>query len=105
MLGVALFSKLSEIFFKPKPVQETKKLEDVKLPGWLSIFNENMVATTILMTLFFGIILSILGKPYLVEKEFLKESDNFFFYILTTAMQSPFTSPFCNWGYAPSSPN
>jgi len=70
MLGVALFSKLSEIFFKPKPVQETKKLEDVKLPGWLSIFNENMVATTILMTLFFGIILSILGKPYLVEKGF-----------------------------------
>lgn len=87
MFGVALFSKLSEIFFKPKPGQETKKLEDVKLPGWLSIFNENMVATTILMTLFFGIILSILGKPYLVEKEFLKEGDNFFFYILTTAMQ------------------
>lgn len=87
MFGVAIFSKLSQVFFKPRQGQKTRKLEDIRLPGWLSIFNENMVATTILMTAFFGIILSVLGKDYLVQKEFLKAGDNFFFYILTTAMQ------------------
>jgi len=110
MFGVALFSKLSEIFFKPKPGQETKKLEDIKLPGWLSIFNENMVATTILMTFFFGVILATLGQQFVLEhsaqylsktmeqKEYLglltaglvfdyKEGTPFFTYILLTAMK------------------
>ena len=49
------------------------------------MFNENMVSTAILMTLFFSVILMLLGKPYLVEKKFLGENASFFFYVLTTS--------------------
>jgi len=82
MFGIAVFAELSKKFFG----KNSKRLEDIQLPGFLSIFNENMVATALLMTLFFGIILVVLGKPYLVEKAFLKETQDFFFYILTTSL-------------------
>jgi PTS system ascorbate-specific IIC component len=70
---------------KGKSKKESKRLEDIKLPGFLAIFNENMVSTAILMTLFFSVILIVLGKPYLVEKKFLSATGSFFFYILTTS--------------------
>ncbi|MDY5252909.1 MAG: PTS ascorbate transporter subunit IIC [Erysipelotrichaceae bacterium] len=82
MFGIALFSKLAEKFKS----DSSRKLDDIKFPGFLSIFNENMVATSVLMFVFFGAILLVLGKPYLVEMGFLKESANFFFYILTTSL-------------------
>lgn len=66
--------------------KEIKKLEDMKLPGFLCIFNENMVATAILMTMFFGIILLVLGQPYLIEAGFLGKDKSFLFYILTTSL-------------------
>lgn len=34
----------------------------------MSIFNDNMVSTGILMLFFFGIILSVLGKDFLVQQ-------------------------------------
>lgn len=52
----------------------------------MSIFNDNMVATSLLMLLFFGSILLILGKPYLVENEFITADKNFLFYILESAL-------------------
>lgn len=82
MFGIALFGKLADKF-KGK---STKQLDDIKFPGFLSIFNENMVATSILMFLFFGAILMVLGKSYLVEAGFLAENANFFFYIMTTSL-------------------
>ncbi len=82
MFGVGLFTSLAGKMNRGK---KHRRLDDIKLPGFLKIFNENMVATAILMTGFFGVILLILGKPYLVEKEFMKESQTFLFYILTTA--------------------
>ncbi len=82
MFGIALFSELSKKMFG----KNKKRLEDLQLPGFLSIFNENMVATAILMTLFFGIILLVLGKPYLIKAGFIKETTAFEFYILTTSL-------------------
>lgn len=85
MFGIALFSYLAEKMNRNSK-KKSKRLEDLQLPGFLKIFNENLVATSILMTVFFGIILLVLGKPFLVGKEFLKAGDNFFFYILTTSL-------------------
>lgn len=85
MFGIAIFSKLAEKM-NAHSEKKSKKIEDIKLPGFLSIFNENLVATSILMTLFFGVILLVLGKDFLVTNKFLKADQNFFFYILTTCL-------------------
>lgn len=66
--------------------KKSKKLEDIKLPGWMSIFNDNVVSTSIIMLIFFGTILLVLGKDFLVAGKFLAEGDSFFFYILKFAM-------------------
>ncbi|MEG0576933.1 MAG: PTS ascorbate transporter subunit IIC [Bacilli bacterium] len=84
MFGLFFFSKMSEKL--SKRVKSSKKLEDIKFPGFLSIFNENMVATSVLMLIFFGAILLLLGKPYLVGAKFMNPTDNFFFYIVTTSL-------------------
>ncbi len=86
MFGLKLFSWLSEKMSKGGK-SKSKRLEDMEFPGFLSIFNENMVATSILMTLFFGTILLVLGKQYLIDAGFLGESASFFFYILTTSLR------------------
>jgi len=84
MFGIALLDKFLE-GRKKKSTREFKKIEDVKLPGFLSIFNENMVSTAVLMTLFFSVILLALGKSYLVEKNFMAANASYFFYILSTS--------------------
>lgn len=87
MFGVALFSWMAEKMGGEKEGKKaSKKLEDLELPGFMSMFNENMVCTSILMFLFFGAILMLLGKDYLVEAEFMKEGQSFLFYILTTCL-------------------
>ncbi|MGX7149338.1 PTS ascorbate transporter subunit IIC [Enterococcus ureasiticus] len=83
MFGVYIFARLAE---KMKKDKNNRKLEDVQLPGFLSIFNENMVATSILMLFFFGIILVVLGPAYLIDAGFMVEGQSFFFYILQTAL-------------------
>ncbi|MEG0526849.1 MAG: PTS transporter subunit IIC, partial [Longicatena sp.] len=82
MFGIAIFGKIAE---KMK-TKSSRRLDDIKFPGFLSIFNENMVATSVLMFIFFGAILMVLGKDYLVTMEFMKATDNFFFYIMTTSL-------------------
>ncbi|HUM82400.1 MAG TPA: PTS ascorbate transporter subunit IIC [Lachnospiraceae bacterium] len=86
MFGIALFSWLAGKMGEAdrKKGKESKRLEDIELPGWMSIFNENMVCTALLMLIFFGIILVVLGKDYLVSQKFLADTDSFFFYILKT---------------------
>lgn len=85
MFGLALFSKLAEKMGKTKD-KSSKRLEDIQLPGFLSIFNENIVCTSILMLLFFGGLLLLLGKDYLVKANFLAANKNFFFYIVSTSL-------------------
>ena len=42
-----------------------KNLDNIKLPKFLSIFNDNVVTAGTLMLIFFGIIMIILGEPYM----------------------------------------
>ncbi|MBQ3105415.1 MAG: PTS ascorbate transporter subunit IIC [Lachnospiraceae bacterium] len=87
IIGIALFSylagKMSENARK-KGKKESKRIEDIRLPGFMSIFNENMVCTVLLMSIFFGTVLLLLGRSYLVEAGFLAEGASYLFYILNT---------------------
>lgn len=89
IMGVALFSwiagKMHEHDEK-KGKKASRRIEDIELPGFMSIFNENMVCTALLMTIFFGAILLLLGRDYLVEAGFLGENASFLFYILTLCL-------------------
>ena len=89
IMGVALFSWIAGKWHDhdiKKGKKASRKIEDIELPGFMSIFNENMVCTALLMTLFFGIILLLLGRDYLTEAGFLAEGASFLFYILTTCL-------------------
>ena len=69
-----------------KKQKEIKKVGDMEMPGFFSIFNENMVCTAILMTIFFGAIMTVIGRPYFIEKGNIKEADSFFMYVLNTCL-------------------
>lgn len=87
MFGIALNSWLAEkIFGRKKNGKKIKKLDDIELPGFMSIFNENMVCTSILMLIFFGAILCILGRDYLTEQGFLAEGASMVFYVIQTCL-------------------
>ena len=76
-MGVALFSWIAGKWHESnvkKGKKASKKIEDIELPGFMAIFNENMVCTALLMTLFFGIILLLLGRDYLTEAGFLQRA-------------------------------
>lgn len=66
--------------------KKSKKIEEIELPGWASMFNDNVVSTSIIMLVFFGTILLVLGKEFLVEGGFMGAGDSFFFYILKFAL-------------------
>lgn len=83
MFGIYIFARLAERF---KSKKSNKRLEDIELPGFLSMFNDNMVATSILMLFFFGIILVVLGPDYLIQAKFMEEGQSFVFYILETSL-------------------
>nr|WP_311771937.1 PTS ascorbate transporter subunit IIC [Listeria booriae] len=64
-----------------------KNLENIKLPKWLSIFHDNIVATGTLMLLFFGIIMSVLGEDYLREiNPLFTPTTSFPMYILSQSL-------------------
>lgn len=87
MFGIALNSWLAEkLFGKRKDGKKVTKLDDIELPGFMSIFNENMVCTSILMLIFFGAILCILGRDYLTEQGFLAEGASMVFYVIQTCL-------------------
>ena len=88
MFGIRLGYFLADKLFGSKGgKREIKKVGDLEMPGFFSIFNENMVCTAILMTFFFSIIMVIIGKPFFVAKGHIKESMNFGFYCLNTSLQ------------------
>ncbi|MDD7584780.1 PTS ascorbate transporter subunit IIC [Tractidigestivibacter sp.] len=84
MFGIYTASKAAE-WLNRHSKKESRNVDDIKLPGFLKIFNENLVATAVLMTAFFGAILVILGRDFLVAGGFMTEKQDFFMYILTTS--------------------
>lgn len=54
----------------PKIGNREKSVEHLNLPGFLKVFNDNVVAASTLMLVFFGTILFILGPEYLAAKKF-----------------------------------
>ena len=86
MFGIALNTWLAEKLVGTKKGKKVKKIDDIELPGFMSIFNENMVCTSILMLIFFGAILCILGRDYLTEQGFLAEGASMVFYVIQTCL-------------------
>lgn len=82
MFGVWLTDKIAE-----KIGNKEKSIEDLKLPGFLSIFSDNVVATGILMMVFFGAIMGVLGADLLhkIDTGFAK-NQNFMFYIVEKSL-------------------
>lgn len=68
MLGVYLADKFGELIGKKEKVKEEAKGATKKeLPGWLSMFNDTTVSTAIIMTIFFGTIMLVLGQETMME--------------------------------------
>lgn len=82
MFAVWLADKIA-----PKIGDGNKKLDDLKLPEWLSIFHDNIVATGTLMIVFFGTILMLLGEEYMrkIDPTFVK-SLSFITYTLSKSL-------------------
>ncbi len=84
MFGIAIYESITgKIFHSDK---NAKKFEDYELPGWLSMFSENTVSTSILMLLFIGVIMIVTGKETLVANGVSLPNGSFFFCILDNAL-------------------
>ena len=82
MFGVWLTNKIAG-----KVGNKKKSIEDLNLPGFLSIFSDNVVATGTLMMIFFGTIMFILGKDlFLTIYSSFKVETNFIFYIIEKSL-------------------
>ena len=66
----------------------SKSVDELELPGWLSIFSDNVVSSGVLMTLFFGVLMTILGPELLHEIDAgFGANQNFVFYIVETSLK------------------
>lgn len=82
MLAVWVADKLA-----PKIGNAEDDIEHMKLPPFLSILKENVVATSILMFLFFGIIMTILGKELMMTIDTTYDGKRAYgFYILEKSL-------------------
>ena len=89
MFGIRLGYWAADKFFGTnggKKKKEIHKVGDMEMPGFFSIFNENMVCTAILMTAFFGVIMALIGKPFFVEHKSTTEAENFAYYVFNTSL-------------------
>ena len=80
---VWLTSKLA-----PKLGDPNKTVEHMKLPSWLSMFNDNVIASGTLMIVFFGAIMMLLGEPYMrnLDKAGFPATIAFPIYILSKSL-------------------
>lgn len=82
MFGIWLTDKIAG-----KIGNKEQSIEHLKLPGFLSIFTDNVVATGVLMIFFFGAIMGILGPDLLhkIDQGFAADR-SFVFYIIEKSL-------------------
>lgn len=67
--------------------KKVRPIDTIEFPGFLKIFDDNVVATGVIMVLFFGVILAVLGRDLLLELDSsFKESQSFVFYIIEKSL-------------------
>lgn len=73
-----------------KTGKKPKHLDDLQLPGWLRIFDDVYVSCFLIMFVFFGIIMLILGEESMHEIDAsFKAGSSFLMYIVGTAAKFP----------------
>lgn len=73
-----------------KKGKEVKKFENMELPGWLAIFNDMYVASFLVMLIYFGVLISLIGKEGMMSVDSsLSEGTSFSLYIFHTAGKFP----------------
>lgn len=73
-----------------KTGKKPKHLDDLQLPGWLRIFDDVYVSCFLIMFVFFGIIMVILGPDAMHEIDSsFKAGSSFLMYIVGTAAKFP----------------
>ena len=77
-IGIWFFGKIAYFFGKKE-----QDAENLKLPGWLSIFNNNVVATCVIMWIFVGGFMAPLGISGIQE---LAGKDNWIVYIISVGI-------------------
>ena len=67
MTGIFLFDKLATAIgnHDRKKGKEVKRVEDVNMPGFMSIFNDTTVAASVVMLIFFGGMMLIIGRDFM----------------------------------------
>lgn len=78
MFGCWLASKVA-----PYLGNKDEQVDDVEMPGWLKIFNDNVAATAIVMLVFFGGILLALGQEQVTK---MAGSTHWLIHIFNTGM-------------------
>jgi PTS system ascorbate-specific IIC component len=89
MFGIWLADKVGEAVARhdaKHKVNEKGEKKERKLPAFMSMFDDNVVATGVLMMLFFGIIMVILGRDLMTKIDPNAANGNYFFYILEKSL-------------------
>ena len=71
----------------PKIGKREDSIENIKLPGFLQMFSDNVVSTSVLMFIFFGIIMLVLGEDFMRSlDDTFSQTTAFGFYIFSKAL-------------------
>lgn len=71
----------------PKIGKKEDSIENIKLPGFLQMFSDNVVSTSVLMFIFFGIIMLVLGEDFMRSlDDTFSQTIAFGFYIFSKAL-------------------
>lgn len=82
MMGILVTEKIA-----PKLGKAEDSFENLSLPGWLSIFTDNIVSTTVLMCVFMGIVMGFIGPETMSQFDTsLTASTWYFMYIFKTCV-------------------